>query len=57
MEKSTLNFDITKEFEVDFNIELDSENKKQEEYKRNMSKNILQLRKQVISIDGKIIEI
>lgn len=55
MEKSVLDFDISKEFEIDFDVDFDAEKQKLEDYKR-ILRNTNEIRKQLITIDGKIVD-
>jgi hypothetical protein len=54
MEKSIIDFDIQKDFDIDFNIEMDAEKTKEEEIKR-ILRNTCELRKQLITIDGALV--
>lgn len=54
MKEFCLELDISKDFEVNFNIELDSSKIKQEEERKELNKNVLQVRKQLLTIDGKL---
>ena len=56
MEKSQIDFDISKEFEADFNIELDTEKVKEEKKQKRIAHKLYEIRKQLITIDGQIVE-